>query len=221
MNLPAEKISVVYNGVRFGQCPNERSDHPVSSIQYPVSGSQSAIVIGTVARLAPQKGVEYFVRAAALIHKRFPSASFAIIGDGPFRGELEALAGSLGIREQTKFLGFRSDAMSIASTFDVFVLPSTREAFGLTLVEALSQGVPVVASDTGGIPEIIDGKTTGLLANPGNPEDIAQKVCRLLDDRDLARSLACAGSAFVRANFSSDRMVEETQGIYEEVLRNS
>jgi glycosyltransferase involved in cell wall biosynthesis len=138
-----------------------------------------------------------------------------VIGDGPLRGELESLAESLGIR--VEFLGHRSDAINIVRTLDVFVLASTRESFGLTLIEALSQEVPVVASRTGGVPEIVDGETTGLLAEPGNPEDIAEKVCRLLEDPELAHRLAEEGCKSVRSRFSAEAMLDRTQDLYLEI----
>jgi glycosyltransferase involved in cell wall biosynthesis len=127
-------------------------------------------IVGTVARLAPQKGIDHLVRAAAIVLLKYPTARFVIAGDGPLRRTLEDLAASMGIQESFTFLGYRTDALSIISRFDVFVLPSIRETFGITLVEALSQEVPVVASRVDGITEIVDGATTGLLAQPGDAE---------------------------------------------------
>ncbi len=203
MRLDPAKIDVIYSGIEFADY--EKSPH-------------AGMRVGTMARLAPQKGVEYFVEAAASILAKFPLATFTIIGDGPFRPHLEELADKLGIREAIEFTGFRSDALEIVKDFDVFVLASTSETFGLSLVEALSQSVPVVASKVGGIPEIIDGKSTGLLAEPGNPDDIAGKVCRLLEDRRFAEQLAHDGCAFVRAHFSRDRMVIETEKLYDSLV---
>jgi len=199
MGLSPDKITVIPNGITF------REIHK--------SGG-SGLRVGTVSRLAPQKGVDNFIRAAALVRKKFPSAKFTIIGDGPFREALEALADELGVRDSVEFLGFQPDAPSIVAAFDVFALASTWETFGLTLVEALSQQVPVVAFRVGGIPEIIDGSTTGLLAEPGDVEDLAAKICRLLDDKELAARIARDGCEFVRSRFSSDRMVTETQNLY-------
>jgi len=204
MGLSADKIAVIPNGIAFREIRKSGGDGPR---------------VGTVSRLAPQKGVDNFIRAAALVRKRFPSAGFFIIGDGPFREALEALADELGIRESVEFMGFQPDALPIVATFDVFVLASKWEAFGLTLVEALSQEVPVVAFRVGGIPEIVDGSTTGLLAEPGNVEDLADKVCRLLADRELAARIAREGCKSVRSRFSSDRMVAETQDVYASLVR--
>ncbi len=193
------RIGVIHNGIRFTDLPKPE---------------KTGTVVGTIARLAPQKGVEHFIRAAALVRKTHPEARFTIVGDGPFRADLEALAETLGVRDRIEFLGFRDDALRIAGGFDVFVLASTRETFGITVIEALSQGVPVVASRTGGIPEIIDGSTTGLLAEPGSAEDIAAGVCKLLEDRELAARLAENGREFVRSTFTAERMIRETERLY-------
>lgn len=197
-----DRICVVHNGIRFADLPR---------------AEKTGTMVGTIARLAPQKGVEHFIRAAALVLKAHPEARFTVVGDGPFRAELESLAESLGIRQSIAFTGFREDALSLAAGFDVFVLASLRETFGITLVEALSQGVPVVASRTGGIPEIVDGSTTGLLAAPGSAEEIAAQVCKLLDDRGLAARLAENGRRFVRETFTAERMVSRTEALYAEV----
>ncbi len=206
MGLPPEKLQVIYNGVVFQDLPRPRHE---------------GTVIGTVARLAPQKGVEHFIHAAAVVRKKHPSARFVIIGDGPYRFWLETEAERVGIKDSTEFTGFRADALSIVAGFDVFVLPSIRETFGLALVEAMSQGVPVVASDTGGIPEIVDHMKTGLLTEPRDPDDIAEKVCRLLDDKGLAEQLGRRGCGFVRSTFTAERMLDEVQALYEEDAQTS
>lgn len=206
MGVASDLVEVIPNGVEFREIPKT----PVDPGKYPL--------IGTVARLAPQKGIDTFIRAAAVVRKSHPSARFAIIGDGPLRESLESLVNDLGIGDCVEFLGFRTDALDVVSTFDVFVLASTWETFGLTLVEALSQGVPVVASRVGGIPEIVDGETTGLLAESGNPDDFADKICRLLDDKDLAARIGRAGNESVRSRFDACTMVVDTTALYQRLI---
>lgn len=171
-------------------------------------------VVGTVSRLAPQKGLDDFLRAALLISNRFPTVRCPIVGDGPFKEDLERQVKMLGLVETVEFMGHQKDVFPILATFDVFVLPSTSEAFGLTIIEAMSLGIPVVATRAGGIPELVDGETTGLLADPGVPHDLAGKVCEILQDEDLAHKLSEGGRNLVRSRFSSERMVDETQKIY-------
>ena len=201
MRLRAEKIQVIYNGITFSE-PTEPKVHV-------------GVKVGTVARLAPQKGVDHFLRAAAIVRERFPQAKFFVVGDGPNKYWLDAIAQQLRVKDCVEFMGFRKDALQIVAGWDVFVLASTHETFGLALVEAMSQCVPVVASNVGGIPEIVNGETTGLLADVGDAEDFADKICRLLEDKELAERLALAGNEFVRASFTAERMVAEVQNLYQ------
>ena len=203
MGLRDDMITVIPNGVVFSDILKPERD-----------GTR----IGTVSRLAPQKGLDIFLKSAALVHAKIPAARFVIVGDGPQKTELEMLAAELGIRDRVEFMGYRQDVISIIAGFDVFVLASTWETFGLTLVEALSQEVPVVASNVGGIPEIVDGTSTGLLAETGNPESFAEQICRLLNDKELAERLARNGCRSVRAQFGAELMVKRTQEIYNSLL---
>ncbi len=244
MGIDPDKIAVIPNGVSFlppaerNPRPKGRAAEPLIPYAVTKNGNLSLFpdleppesladpmpdepeeaawtpVVGTVARLAPQKGIDHLVRAAAAVLLKYPAARFVIVGDGPLRRTLEDLAASMGILKSFEFMGYRSDALSIIPMFDVFVLPSTRETFGLTLVEALSQEVPVVASRVGGITEIVDGVTTGLLTQPGDADDLAEKICMLLEDETLSAQLAREGSRFVRLHFSSERMVMETEQLY-------
>ena len=200
LRLREEKIQVIHNGIAFRDL--SKPEH-------------FGIRIGTIARLAPQKGVDDFLRAAAIVRKRCPQAKFVIVGDGPFKYWLDTIVKEGGIEDCVEFMGFQRDALRIAIGWDVFVLASTHETFGLALAEAMSQGVPVVASNVGGIPEIVDGQTTGFLAEVGDADDFADKICRLLADRELAGRMAQAGREFVRASFSAERMVSETESLYQ------
>jgi glycosyltransferase involved in cell wall biosynthesis len=203
MRLKAQKITVTYPGIISGEF--ERRPH-------------EGIRVGTWTRLAPGRGVEDFIRAAALVKTKHPDVRFTIVGDGPLRGSLEMLAGVMGVSESTEFLGFRPDAADLVAGFDVFVFTPLREVLGLALVEALARKVPVVASNVGGIPEVVDG-TTGLLAKAGDAHDIADQICRLLEDPKLAHRMAEEGFRAVRDRFGPDRMISETQALYLEVLR--
>lgn len=203
MGVSADKITVIPNGIAFTDVSRTAG---------------KGLIIGTVSRLAPQKGVDNFIRAAEIVSKKYSEARFVIVGDGPLRPSLESLAGELGLGDRLEFAGHQPDALALVAAFDVFVLASTWETFGLTLVEALSQEVPVVASRVGGIPEIVDGSTTGLLAEPSDPSDLASKIIRLIEDPDLARRLAVEGCRSVRERFSSELMVDRTQQLYDKLL---
>lgn len=174
--------------------------------------------IGTIAHLVPKHGVEYFIRAASLIMARFPTTVFFIAGEGPERPVLSSLVNSLDIREGVYFLGKQDDIPDYLSTLDIFVYPSTRDALGLIVADALAMHVPVVATRVGAVPEIIEDGVTGYLVKERSPQQIADKVCDMLAEREKARAMADAGAAAVRHRFTKARMAAETQSIYESLL---
>jgi glycogen synthase len=143
-----------------------------------------------VGRLAPQKGVSTLVAAAGLLQDK--SAQVVLVGDGPERKALEREAGRLGVGDRLHFVGFLAHdrVPAVMSHADLLVLPSLYEELGTVLLEAMQAGLPVVASKTGGIPDVIEDGVNGLLVPPGDPEALARAIDRLLADRDLAHRLS-------------------------------
>jgi len=143
-----------------------------------------------VGRLAPQKGVRALVVAAALIED--PSAWVLLVGDGPERKALERKAERIGVGDRVRFLGFFAHERLPAALAhaDVLVLPSVYEELGTVLLEAMWAGLPIVASRTGGIPDVIEDGVNGLLVPPGEPEALARAIDRVLADRGLAYRLS-------------------------------
>jgi len=173
--------------------------------------------IGVVGRLQPWKGQHVFLQAAARIAERHPRARFVVIGGTPggFSAEyperLRALVRELGIEDRVWFAGQRSDVPLILPGLDVFVLPSFDEPFGLVTVEAMAAGVPVVATHTGGTPEIVNDGESGLLVTPGDDAGIAQAVERYLEAPSFAGRIAAAGRARAFERFGVTRYVREVE----------
>lgn len=174
-------------------------------------------VIGTVARLAPQKGITYFLKAASMLIRDY-QVNFVIVGEGPLRHHLEAEAASLGLKKRVVFTGERHDIPAILNIFDVFVLPSLTEGFPLTILEALAAARPVVATRAGGVPEIIQDKTTGLLVEPADPTGLALAVATLLTNRQKAVVMGQTGQARVNEKFTAAGMVYKVEEEYKKVL---
>jgi glycosyltransferase involved in cell wall biosynthesis len=168
----------------------------------------------TVARLDEQKGQRYLLEAAAQV----PQARFVLAGDGPLRTSLEAQARSLGLEQRVKFLGYRSDIPDLLAGCDVFVLPSLYEGLPLSILEAMSAGKPVIATQIGGTDEAVIPNETGLLIPPADPAALAAAIRKLLDDRPFARRLALAGQARVECEFSAATMVQRVTNVYTELL---
>jgi glycosyltransferase involved in cell wall biosynthesis len=175
-------------------------------------------LVGVVARLQPEKGVENFLKAAARIAPSFPEAHFIIAGDGPLRQDLASLAEELGLKGRVHFLGFRSDASELMKSLDVLVVPSLTEGSPLVTLEAMAGGVPVVASAVGGIPDQIRHEREGLLVPPGDTGATGDAVSTLLRDPAYARRLGEAGRRRAAARFSHATMVRQIEDVYREVL---
>ncbi len=169
-------------------------------------------------RLFPKNGVEYFVRALPLIVEQV-DAEALVIGDGPERDRLEALAGELGVGERIRFLGKRphSEMPGLLCSGDLAVIPSLMEATSVAGLEAMACGIPVAASRVGGLPEIVDDEVGGLF-DAGAPGDLARVVVGLLKGGDLEVRGARARSR-VEANWSNQRLAHRHLMIYGELLR--
>ena len=137
-------------------------------------------IIGTIGNLKSVKGQEYLIRAMKDIVKDFPLATLEIIGEGEERGNLEGLIRKLKLEHNVSLLGYKENPMPFMRHWNVFVLPSVAETFGIVLLEAASVGLPIVATKVGGIPDIIQDKKIGVLVAPKNSKAIAKEVVDLI-----------------------------------------
>jgi glycosyltransferase involved in cell wall biosynthesis len=168
-------------------------------------------------RLDPQKRPDIAVRALAALRPTHPDASLWIVGDGSWRGELEALVADLDLSGSVRFLGPRKDVPALLSEAACFVLTSDYEGCPLSVLEAMAAGVPVVATAVGGVPELVVDGETGLLVGPRAPDEVAEAVGQLFDNPAVARTMGAAGRARVREQFTLERMVAALDELYREV----
>ena len=206
--VPRERVAVIPNGIAS-------QHHTVPCATLPFAADD--VLVGTVARLAPQKGIEYFVRAAALLRVRFPHVRFVVAGDGPLRMELERVAGELQLDGQLFFVGFIDNVPSLLTKLQVFVQPSLSEGQGITVMEAMAAGCPVVASATGGLPDLVRPGENGLLVAPGNVEELALAIAMLLEQPAWAEELGNQGKLAAKS-FGLDEMIEHTKQLYRAVM---
>jgi glycosyltransferase involved in cell wall biosynthesis len=160
-----------------------------------------------VGRLVPRKEVPVLIEALVRVRARGRDAELDLVGDGPERERLEALAASTGLRGAMRFLGMLDEA-GVAGALhkaDLLVVPSSSEGLPAVIMEALASGLPVVASEIDGIPELVRDGETGLLVPPCNPERLAEAIIRLLDDPALARRMGEAGRKLVAQRHDADR----------------
>lgn len=177
-----------------------------------------ALVIGTVARLVPDKGLDCFLRMAAIIRAERADVKFLIVGEGPLRQSLEQMAESIGIGPDVVFAGHRTDIPELMQAMDLFVLPTRREGFGVVFAEAMAMGKATVGSDIGPIAEVLEDGVTGYLAPADNPGAFAARTLELLNDEAKRRTFGAAGRRRVEQLFSQSRMCELIEGHYRRLL---
>jgi glycosyltransferase involved in cell wall biosynthesis len=206
----------IYNGVDLSRYEQQEACCTLPEEYGMEPGSQ---LVGVVARLEPEKGHPTLLEAWPRVLRAVPDAYLLIVGEGSRREALEAQARELRIAHRVVFTGRRDDVPAVTAALDVAVLPSYREAQGLSVLEAMALSRPVVASNVGGIPEMIEDGVTGLLVPPHDAETLAGAITRLLRDHPYADTLARAGHDLVHDRFCIELMVEAIQTIYDEGAR--
>ena len=167
-------------------------------------------IIGTVANFYPAKGLEYLIGSANYFSES-DDIAFFIIGDGELRPELEKMIRENGLEKKVFLLGQVPDAHRFLPAFDIFVLPSVKEGFPWVLIEAMAAKLPVVATNVGAVPEIIDDHKNGLLIEPRNSAELADKIKEILDNDYLRNELGIQAHQKVLFNFELDKMVKEIE----------
>lgn len=171
-------------------------------------------VIGSIGRLVPQKGYNFFIESIPTILNKFPDAQFMIVGDGPLKDELTEQAKYLGLDSNLTLTGFRKDIPYLLKAMDIFALFSLWEGFGIVLIEAMACSLPIVATNVGPIPEVVIHEETGLLIEPEKPKEISKAIIKLLENPQLIRQFGANGRKRVEANFTAEKMIENLEKIY-------
>jgi sugar transferase (PEP-CTERM/EpsH1 system associated) len=208
VGIPSKKISVIINGIdverfRIARCPSTTDDN---------------LRIGIIARLAPVKDIATLVRAMAIVNQHNPHLLLSIVGDGPERGHLELLVNDLGLSPVVTFHGFRRDIPEVLRKIDIFTLCSLSEGTSITLLEAMASGKPVVVTNVGGNPAIVEQGVNGFLVPAGEPESLAQALLKLADDPALRQSMAAANINKVTEHYSIQAMARHYEALYREAL---
>jgi len=202
-----QKMTVIYNGVDTERFALRRA---AQETRRALGLAQDARVVGTVSRLSPEKGIEFFIAAANALARDAIDVRFLIVGDGPERARLEKIAKGAVI-----FLGQRDEIPELLHAMDVFVLPSLAEGFGMAAAEAMACGLPVIASDVGGLREIVAPNETGILVPPREANALANAILELLHDENKRRAFGERGRARVEQNFTLAHQAQQLQIVLE------
>ena len=210
--IKEDKTVVIYNGV------DEERFLPVqdpSPVRARLGIDRESPVVGTVSSLTPHKGQKYLIQAAAKIREKYPATRFLIVGDGPLRQSLEEQALGLSLQSSLIFTGARRDIPDLLSLMDIFVLPSSsREGLGIAIIEAMAMEKPTVATDIGGIPEVVQDGETGLLVRPGDSAALAKAIIELIDNPDRAKAMGKKGRNRFAQKFTRKTMLSKIEDLY-------
>ncbi|MCH7909798.1 MAG: glycosyltransferase family 4 protein [Candidatus Hydrogenedentes bacterium] len=209
-----EQYASIFSGIdlaRYREVNGRRE-----SLRADLGVSPGDFLVAGVGRLEPVKGFTYFIAAAKLVAETLPQARFVLAGEGSEGDALQTDAASLG--DRFRFLGLRDDVPEVMAAADVLVVPSINEGMGRVVLEAGAVGTPVVASDVGGIPEVLRDSVTGVLVPPESPESIARVLVALAGSPERLERMGIASRAHVIPAFGLERMVEQIEALYEEVL---
>lgn len=216
-HVAAEKIAVVYNGIDLRKFAGRFSPEEKARRRHDLGIRDGAPIVGNISRLISDKGQEYLLRAAPEILKQRPETVFLIVGDGELKAQLVSLTKELNIERQVIFTGTRHDIPELLSIMDIFVFPTFNEALGISVLEAMAAGKPVIAANDAAVPEIITEGREGLLVAPGQPSALTKSILKLLNAPSPARQMGHA--AYKRAqDFSIEEMVKKMEEIYGQII---
>jgi len=210
------RIRLLYNGV----FPEDFEGlTPPEQVRAELGIPPGVPVIGEVAHLSARKGQRHLIRATALLRERWPQIVCLLVGEGRDHRALTALVAELGLGDNVRLLGYRHDAVRVMQVMDVVVLPSVIiEGLGVCLIEAAMLRKPVVGSDAPGVREVLADGQTGLLAAVADPQDLADKISRLLADPALRAAMGERGRARALSLFTMERMADTAEAIYREAI---
>ncbi|HEX9657662.1 MAG TPA: glycosyltransferase family 4 protein [Bacteroidota bacterium] len=217
-----ERIITVHHGIDTARFSADKGNRVRLRKEFGIA--ENTIVVGFVGRFSPGKGHEEFLSAAATLTARFSDLHFVIVGkasrgEEEYEAEIKALSRSLGLEPATTFTGFRNDVPEIMSVFDVFAFPSHAEAFGAVLVEAMAMKLPVVASRSDGVLDIVIEDETGLLVPPKDSSALAEGLAFLIQNPEMREKMGQAGRVRAEKMFSRESLGKKLLQVYETVLQ--
>jgi glycosyltransferase involved in cell wall biosynthesis len=215
--IPRQRIQVISNGLDIERLAADREK--IREIKEKYHIPPQSPVVGMTARFFPIKNHAAFFRMAELVQRSIPSARFALLGDGPLRGEMEDLSARLDLKDRTIFFGEQPEVGTYLSLFDIAVMTSDNEGCSNSILEAMASGKPVIATDVGGNREVIVPGENGFLVSPGDMQALADHTIELLRDPAKAAAMGRQARETALARFSLARMVRQYESLYETTLR--
>ena len=217
--ISPNKTHVVHTGIDLQRYCIKQSQQNKEGLRNSLSIDSRSKIVGNVSRLIDGKGHRHLLMAAVEILRDFPNTMFLIVGDGELRDELIGLSNSLGISEHVRFTGSRMDIPELLDIMDIFLFPAYDEAFGISALEAMAMGKPIIATNDAAVPELITNREEGILIEPKDPKLISVSVQDLLVNPEECVRMGIAARNRSRL-FSIERMVADIEEIYLKISRN-
>lgn len=214
--VPPDRVRLFHNAVPA--CCSGEGRRGAMVENFPLVRTPGERIVLTVGRLSREKGIDLLLYAFHRHFGREPGTRLVIVGDGPLRGELAALAEQLGLADRVLFAGYTSAVERYYEIADLFVLPSRTEGLPMVILEAMQAGLPVVCTLVGGIPEVIDNGINGICVPPGDSDALGRAMGTVLDDPALASTLAELARKTVAERFSADSWARDIEGFYLETV---
>ena len=208
--ISPEQTETVHEGIDFKLVEASPDFDLHKEFQFP----KETLIVGNVAALVPHKGQRFLIEAAAKVISQIPHVRFVILGSGTLESEIRTHIRRLQLEQHVLLGGFRPDVLSLQKGFDLFVLSSTTEGLGTTLLDSMALGLPIIATRTGGIPEVVVDTETGVLVPPCNSQALATAIVGLLRDPTSRARFGTAARARVREQFSAEQMIQRTLEAY-------
>jgi glycosyltransferase involved in cell wall biosynthesis len=207
----SRQIVAIPNGIAV---PARKRESRVADLRREMGAEHGDLVILSMARLAPDKGLEYLIEAAAMLPNTGRRLQIVIAGDGPERDRLEQLAGDMGVMQRVRFLGFREDVGDLLGASDLVVLPSLREGLSIALLEAMAAGKPIIATSIGSQREVAAHADMARLVPPADGRALCEAIVRLAGDEALMARLGRTARAVYESRYTENRMLQAYRQLY-------
>lgn len=213
VRVAGNRLMAIPNGIDFVVQENDAKRGDILRKEYLIP--DNAVVIGSVGRLSPIKGHEFLIRAIPKIAESVPNLFLVLVGEDHGEGYLQGVVAELGIENRVCFVGLSDEISAWHQIMDVFVLPSLSEGMSVAAIEAMFSGLPIVATNVGGNPEVIVDNQTGILVSAGDSEALADAIVRLCHDSELRNIMSVAGKERAHNCFTLSQMIRKYESVFE------
>lgn len=211
IGVDKNKIVVIYNGI---SCSMQYKNIDISITKEKLGFKKESFVVGNISRFVPHKGIEYFLKAIPEVINKYPQIRFLLVGDGPEKENILNIISCLHIENLLTILPYQKNIEDVLGIIDILVVSSVTEGLPYTVLEAMLYGIPVVATEVGGIPEIIEDEKDGILIPPYNASKISEKIINLFEDESKRKKISYYGRKKIMESFTEDIMIKKTEDVY-------